>query len=133
MKMKRAKEERDFANVDDLLMSGSDSDQENMDEIGENMDEIGENMDEIGEEEEGRRGVLSYSSSKYLVPRYGTCNKRMHKTRGVGWTCEGRETEEKGKGNPSTPPFHGPPGDLNKSCARTPRDLIGTVPVYFLF
>ncbi len=34
MKMKRAREERDFANVDDLLMSGSDSDQENMDEIG---------------------------------------------------------------------------------------------------
>jgi hypothetical protein len=33
--MKKAKEERDFANVDDLLMSGSDSDQENMDEIGE--------------------------------------------------------------------------------------------------
>ncbi len=32
--MKRAREERDFANVDDLLMSGSDSDQENMDEIG---------------------------------------------------------------------------------------------------
>ena len=37
VKMKLAKEERDFANVDDLLMSGSDSDQENMDEIGEEM------------------------------------------------------------------------------------------------
>jgi hypothetical protein len=34
VKMHRAREERDFANVDDLLMSGSDSEQENMDEIG---------------------------------------------------------------------------------------------------
>ena len=34
MKINKAREERDFANVDDLLMSGSDSDQDNMDEIG---------------------------------------------------------------------------------------------------
>ena len=100
--MKRAKEERDFANVDDLLMSGSDSDQENMDEIGENMDEIGEEM-------KGGGGffLIPQANTWYLgtVPVIKGCTKL-----GVlGGRAKEERRRRKGKGTPPPPLSTAPP------------------------